>query len=281
MGLIIPGSPAFTWCVDTNTGTPSATLPGVNFTYGASNADGTTVQLLSSTARDACYLVVGICGAATSGENNSALADILWDPAGGTAWTNFIDNLVSGFSAAVTATIGFAHWYHFPIWVPAGTSLAIRARKAGATAATAGRAMMFLYGEPRRPDMWWCGQKVESLGINEASSAGTTITAGNTGAWGAWTTIGTSTRRYGAIQFGDNGSDSNALSAGYFWQLGLGSQQMPGTPTWYATTTNGESGSRSGNGIIWCDVASGSTLQMRGTCSTTAENHNVAVYGVY
>lgn len=281
MALILPGSPAFTWCVDTNTGTPAATTHGVNFTYGGSNADGTTVQLLSSTARDACYMVVGFSGAATSGEDNSALVDILWDPAGGTAWTNFVDNLIGGFSAATTALVMMAHWYHFPIWIPAGTALAIRARKNGATAATGGRCMMFLYGEPKRPEMWWCGQRVESLGITDATSKGTAHTPGNSGAYSTFATVGTSTRRYGAIQFADGGTDNLADSVGHFWQLGIGDSQIPGTPTIYSAITNGESGTRAGAMPIFCDIAAGTDIQIRGTGSGTSEAHNVAVYGVY
>jgi hypothetical protein len=282
MGLIMPPGPCWSWEVDNLTGTPAAATPGTNFSFGGSSADGTTVQLLSSTASDAQYMVVGISGANTTAEDNSALADILWDPAGGTSWTNFVDNLVAGFSAVPAATTAISHWYHIPIWIPAGTSLAIRGRKNGGTAAGSARAVIYLFGEPKRPDMWWCGQRVEGLGITESTSKGTSHTPGNTGSYSSYATIGTSTRRYGALQLGVNGSDANASAVGYYWQIGLGSSRLPGTPTFYVAASTAEVAARSGyQGPLFVDIPASSAIQVRATCSGTAEAWNVALYGVY
>lgn len=281
MGLIVPPGPVWSWEVDNLTGTPSSTAPGTNFTFGASNADGTAVQVLSAISMDALYMVVALGGCSTNAEDNSALVDILWDPAGGTSWGSLIDDLVAGFSPSPSAASGLMCVYHFPLWIPSGASLAVQARKNGATAATGGRCAIWLFGEPKRPDMWWAGQAVESLGISASTSKGTAHTPGNSGSYSSWATIGTSTRRYGALQFGTNGSDANMTGVGYYWQIGVGSAQLPGTPTYYHANTTNETCARTGAMPLFVDLPASTALQTRATASGTAEAHNVAFYGVY
>lgn len=272
----------FTDCTDNLTGTPPAALIGTNFTAGASNADGTVVEVLGDLTHDVQFLVIAIGGINTSAANNNALLDVLVDPAGGTSWASLIDDLVCGFTPTPAAgTVGLQVYYYFPLYIKAGASLAVQARNASAGDITTGRVCMWAYGNPSRPDSWWCGSKVESLGINAASSSGTTVTAGNSGSFGSWTSIGASSFRYGAVQFGMNGSDQSALAVAYHWQLGVGSAQLPGSPTLWQNTTIQEQSARSGMSPIFCDVLASTTWQIRGTCSGTAENYNGAVYGVY
>lgn len=283
MSLILPGGPAWSYCFDSLSGTPPAATVGTNFTFGASNADGATVAVGSATTRDLCYLVVAISGCNTTAQDNSALADLLWDPAGGTSWASFIDDLVAGYTpvpAGGTTPLGCV--YHFPIWVPAGTSFGIRARKNGATAATGGRCVIWGFGEPKRPDAWWCGQGVEALGINAGTSKGTSHTPGNSGTFSSYATIGTSTKRYGALQLGVNGSDASATAVGYYWQLGVGSARLDGTPVVYTSNSTAEVTARSGfEGPLFVDIPASTAMQVRATASGTAEAHNVAIYGVY
>jgi hypothetical protein len=283
MSLILPGGPSFGWCVDNLTGTPPAATVGTNYTFGGANADGTTVEFLADLAYDGLYLVVGLGGCATSAENNSALVDILADPAGGTSYTSFIDNLIAGCSPVPAGgTTPIACWYHFPVFIKAGTALAVRARKNGATSATGGRIVAFVYGKPKRPEMWWCGRGVESLGIDEGTSKGTAHTPGNTGAFSAYATIGTSTRRYGALQLGVQPDQTAVTAIGYYWQMGIGSARMEGTPTIYHAGSTAEVVARSGfHGPIWRDIPASTALQVRATASGTAVAHTAAFYGVY
>ncbi len=269
--------------VSSLTGTPSQTVVGVNFTANANNADGAAVSVLSALAFDVHYLIVGVAAISTSTGNCQGLMDVLYDPAGGTAWSSLIDDLVCGFTPGTnTASGGVQLWYHFPIYIKSGTSLGVQARTLHTSNITSGRVIMQAYGNPSNPEMWWCGQKVESLGINAATSSGTDVTPANSGAAGTWTTIGTSTANYRVVQFGLNGTDATAANLGYYWQIGYSSTQLPGSPTFYSSTSNAETTARVGFGqIIWCDIASGTILQARGTCSGTAEINNVAIYGVY
>jgi hypothetical protein len=283
MGLLQQPGPAFQFEVDNLTGTPPAPGSlGTNFTFGASNADGTAVSVLSALAVECQYLVLGITGTGTSAEDNSALLDVLIDRAGGTSWSSFIDDLVCGFPHPASAISHAPAWYHFPIRIPAGASIGVQARKNGATAITTGRVVMWAYGRPKRPDMWWCGQGVESLGINASTSKGTSHTPGSSGAFSSYATIGTSTRRYGALQLGINGSDSAMLARGYFWQLGVGSARLEGTPTIAYVGQTSEQCRRSGQtSPLWVDIAESTALQVRATCSGAAEAYDVAIYGVY
>jgi hypothetical protein len=282
MALILPPW-YFADQVDNLTGTPSSSLPTpTGFTANANNADGTAVSVLSALAFDAHYLIVGISGIVGSSVNSQCLLDILADPAGGTSWANLINDLTCGFTLANSATQGMTTFYCFPLFIKSGTSLGVQARTRHTSNLTNGRVAMWAYGNPSRPEMWWCGSKVESLGINAATSQGTDVTAGNSGAWGSWTNIGTSSQRYGAIQLGLNGSDATAAGAGYYWQIGAGSNKLAGSPTFYNACSTSESNNKAGwNHPIFCDIPASTAIQARGMCSTTAEVFNLAAYGVY
>jgi hypothetical protein len=258
--------------VDNLTGTPVHATPGTNFTFGGSNADGTAVTLLSALSRDIEYLVLGLGGCDTTNEDNSALVDLLKDPAGGTSWADAASNLAAGFTVTPGAQVGLMTWYHFPLWLKAGTSIGLQARKAGATAATTGRCAIWAFGAPKNPHQWWCGQKIESIGINEASSKGTAHTPGNTGSYSTPAAIGSTTKRWGAMQLGLNGSDSSMLAVSYYWQICIAGAKLPGTPTYAQSCSASEASARSGfPGVVHCDIPAGTEVQVRGTCSGTAE----------
>lgn len=282
MGLMLP---PWSWQFGVNnyTGTPSSTgVVGTSVTAGATNADGSAVTLLSALAQDAHYVVVGASGFASSGFDANTLLDILYDPAGGTSWSALINDLTVGFTASTGTGAGLSLIYHFPLYVPAGASIGARARNAGVGAT--GRVSIWVFGNPSRPDAWWCGQKVESLGINAAASKGTDVVPGaSAGTYGSWTTIGTSTARYGSVQMGINGTDATAAAISYYFQLGIDSVQLPGSPTVFALVTTAETGQKSGLAMpIWCDQPEGTVWQMRAAPHTTSpETWNCAVYGVY
>ena len=182
------------WCfanyVDNLPAVPAAALYGTTVTPGTSNADGTAATLLSALAFDVHYIVVGFSGMSTNGAAGYHLADILRDPAGGTAWQAFIDDLVCGFTFSLAAGVNYNCYYHFPIFIKAGTSIGCQIRGSHSVAAVAPAVVIYAYGNPSRPDAWWCGSGVETLGITPATSTGTSVTPGNTGAFGNWATIG-------------------------------------------------------------------------------------------
>lgn len=274
---------AFARCTDNLTGTPPTTSVGLSLTSGAgANGDGTAGALLSALAHDVHLLVIGISNGASNTLATNALLDILKDPAGGTSWASMIDDLVCGFAATATqGTISLSQYFFFPLFIPAGTSLGAQVRCSNGS--NNKRVAVWAYGEPNRPDMWWCGQGVESLGINAASSTGTTITPGASGAAGTYTNVGgTTSHRYGAVQFAIQGPDSNATAKGGYWNIGTGSARLPGSPTVFTSMSTSESMARGGMCMpIFCDIPAGTQLQLAGTLDGAAEDYNGAIYGVY
>jgi hypothetical protein len=144
MALIIPGGPCFAFDVSNTTITTSSTT----VTTGTANADGAVVTLLSALARDLHHLVVSIGTIQTSTLDNSALADIMIDPAGGTSWSSLVDDLLCGWATAPTGTADNDVVYQFPLWIPAGASIGMRIRKAGGTASSA-TVRIYGFGDPR------------------------------------------------------------------------------------------------------------------------------------
>lgn len=283
MALILPGSPAFANCTDNLTGAPHALGQfGTNFTAGANNADGATVTVLTAVAHDIHYLVIGLAGNAVTGGDGQVLIDVLQDPAGGTAWASLIDDLISGFTLALSTNCPIGLWYHFPVYIKSGTSIGVRARTAHTSDITIGRVVMYGFGNPKRPEMWWCGSKVESLGINAAASKGTNVTPGNA-TYGAWTSVGSpTTGRYGAIQIGVNGTDAASIGIGHYWQIGHGSAKLGGSGTVATANNTNEAGPRNIAIPMWCDIPEGTQMQVRGACTDASiEVHNLALYGVF
>lgn len=267
-----------------NLPTIPGTVYGTTVTPGTSSADGAVATLLSTLAFDVHYLVVGFTGFSASGVAHYCLSSLVIDPAGGTAWKQFIDYLVCGFTANQAALIPYTLFYHFPVFIKAGTSIGCKARTSHTVGPTSPRVVIYAYGNPSRPDAWWCGSGVETLGVIPASSTGTSITPGNTGAFGTWATMGTSSARYGALQWGLNGTDSIAENLQYYFQVGYNNMPIPAVPTMSAVTNASEYSLYSYlYGPNWVDIPSGTDFKIRGTCSGTAEIFagGGAVYGVY
>lgn len=275
-----PGPPVFAYYTSNYPATPNANQPpSTTYTAGASSADGTAVTCLSALGHDVHLVKLHLWGNSSTGVDMNTAGDLLIDPAGGTAWVSLVEDLVCG--ATKTSAISSSPTsYEFPLWIPAGASVGWRAKNVRAATTAGCMVLVQVYGEPSRPEMWWCGQGVETLGIADAK--GTAITPGNSGAAGAWTSVGSPTTRHiKAVQLGVNTSDDTALSAYYHFSLGAGSQLLPGTGLVWKGLATDESGSSLGTGLQYCNVPVGTQMQARATCNTTAEVLYAAIYGVY
>lgn len=280
MSLIVK-PPSWGHCTTNITGTPTANA-GTQVTAGANNADGSSAALLTNVSHDVEFLVIGFHSYNISTGNGSTLVDILIDPAGGSSWSTdpVINDLLAGQTLGTGNALPVTWWYFFPLWLKSGCSIGARARTAH-TATIAGRVIVCAYGGNANPASWWCGQSVESVAITAASSKGTDHTAGNTGAYSAWTNLGsTLSKPCGALQFGVHGtnSDTTQASNAYFFEFGVGSTRI-GPPIIRCTNTS-EAGWVSPSGPIFCALPSGTQLQVRGSCSGTAEVIDVAAYAV-
>lgn len=273
-------APNWAYCTHNLPATPSTTAFGTTVVCGANNALGSAVSAITLT-HDVEYLVIGFSSSSSSsGVNNSCLVDVLVDPAGGTSWSTMIDNLLAGF-VLQSGSNGSA-WqrpYFFPIWIPAGAAVGFQGRTAHSSTFSL-RATVWAFGGNRNPASWWCGQRVTTYGATTASSTGTSHTAGNSGSYSSWATIAASTSNHNAFNLAVQGVGGTAVSSGaaYHFQFGVGSTQIG--PTLIKNIATSESGWDAMGGCIYSAVPSGTNLQVRGTCSTTAEALDVAIYGI-
>lgn len=188
MSLLIPGLTRANWMYD-NFGATPAVAYGTSVTPGASNAEGSWTQIASSAniAQDVRGFFLMIHTGSFNGEARPQLTDIGVDPAGGTSYTAVISNIPSGNSAT-----DVGHPFFFPLFIKAGSSVAVRGQTAAATARTFRAAAKF-YGQLSDPRAWRQGFFSETIGT-VTSSDGTSFTPGNA-ADGSWVSLGTTTNR--------------------------------------------------------------------------------------
>lgn len=270
-------SPAqFAYCTDNFAAIP-VQVPGTNFTTGGSNTHGAEVTILSALAHDVHFIRLFFGHMNVVGTDTNAVGDLLIDPAGGTSWSVLISDLACGMGSS-NGTMPSTS-YEFPVWIPAGASVGWRAKTIAVSDFTTGCILIQAYGEPARPSQWWCGQGVETLGVTD--SRGTGITSVN-GSFGSWTSVGSpSTRLYKAIQLGINGSDGAAASVIYHFEVGYGSQKLPGSSAIWLQLNVSEIGYRVTPGMMTCSVPVGTQMQVRGISNAAPEIVYVGLYGVY
>ncbi len=288
MGLINSAGPDWAYCTHNFPSTPSMLAPGATCTPGTSDSDGTAVDLFGSAlTHDVEYLKLGFTYAQPTSGNNDVLATILIDPAGGTSWATLIPFLICGATCTTTnvsdTTPGgiFPCWYDFPLWIPSGATIGVQARTAHTSAGTLS-VTAIAHGGNANPASWWCGQRVTGIGITEASSTGTAHTAGNSGSFSTWTNIGsTLPADCGALQWGVNGEGDSFYTNDrtYQFEFGVGSVRI-GPPILKAINGN-EAGSSSIVGPVFKQLASGTQLMVRGTCSGSAVSLGVGAYAVH
>lgn len=191
MALFVPQGADFQWQYSTATATrPTTTGFGVSVTPGLQPTMGNWIQIASAANVTQEVYGISICvnNGATSATTRNILMDVGVDNAGGTAYQVVIPFLLCGNSTPYgLGSSGI--WYYFPLYIPRGSSVAVRAQ---GTTTTAFNVYATLFGQPRRPDSIRCGSKVFSFGEVTATSSGTPVTLGTT-AEGAWTQVGTAT----------------------------------------------------------------------------------------
>jgi hypothetical protein len=251
-------------------------------TAGANDSDGSVVSVLAALSHDVEYLVIGASAFTVGGGDSSVLLDIVIDPAGGTNWIEFINDLLVGWSSAYSQLIPVARWFNFPIFIPAGASVGVRARAAHSSTVT-GEVIIHAYGGNANPASWWCGQGVESIGINAAASSGTSISSGASGSFGSWADLGSPlSRDCGALQFMAQGQPgvTASVNVAFIYELGVGDTRI-GSPI-QGTNNTAESGLATLSGLIFKNIGSGTQLRARGANSSAgAIDFDCAAYAVY
>lgn len=281
--LHVPGLCAYNWTYD-NWGANPGASPGTAVTPGASNSEGSWTQIASSAniAQDAYWIYLQVAAGATSGQSKPQLLDIGVDPAGGTSYTAVISNIVCG--ASPTLAQAGAREFCFPMFIPAGSSVAVRVQGANATAGTV-RAIARFYGQPTRPEAVPVGHFSETIG-SITNSNGVSFTPGNA-ADGSWVSLGTTTLPLWWWQLGYQ-IDNATITAEYTY-IELAWGDASNKHTMFKAMHGGTTGETCGLAMqtplilpaAYNPVPAGTNIYVRGRCNNAPDSgYNAVAIGI-
>jgi hypothetical protein len=183
--LFVPaGANSFGFVQESDSGRP-ATNFGTTVTP-AVGSKGSWAQVFAALTNDTHGLLICINSNTATANSRNSVVDIGIGPA--SSEVVLIPDLIAG-NASNYGTPGSGLWYYFPVAIPAGTRVAVRAQS---TVTTAFRVFMQAMQRPLNPSMVKTAAYVDAFGMSVPS--GTAVTAG-ANAEGAWTLLGTTSRR--------------------------------------------------------------------------------------
>lgn len=220
---------------DHNLGSVGSVTWGKSVTTGAAaTTKGTPVGLVASTLYDAYWLRIYAHRYNSTGAASDGAMDIL---IGAATEEIFIADLLFGQAGSFGAAGNAGKWWDFPVYIPAGSRLAVQA--AGRRTSTAFRVGYQLLGgntSPHSP----VGTKVITYG--NASASGTAVTAGTSGAEGSWTqiTASTSEDHIAVVPSWQCGNDTTMTNQMCTIDIGVGSatEELISAPYHYSVDQN-------------------------------------------
>lgn len=273
--------PGLSWGYSTsNFTTPSTSSFGTSITgSGTANVKGSYTQLLSALAEDAYMVYIRITDGNTNATGRDGTVDIGIDPAGGTSYSVLIPDLLASQAGA---SADGAHIYWFPVRIPAGATVAARTSQSVISATC--RVSIAVRGKPSRPDLIPWGTTVTAFGVG-ASSNGTSITPGTSGADGTYVSLGTPSKPhfFWQVGFGINNATTTALGYNIDLARGDGSNKhlIISDAQFIATTTERMWRLVNDFNEGWAPAGAESTIYVRGSCSGTPVTGCTAIaYGV-
>ncbi len=253
---------------------------GTNFTCALSNAYGSWTQLLSSgnNTDDSYWVSVWFHRIGVASVASDALAEIGIDPAGGTSYTTVIPSLLV---SCATPVAGGGVIYEFPLFIPAGASIAVRGQVNAGASVTIARCVMHLGCRPTNPEELRVGTFVRAFGATVASSSGTTVTPG-TAANGSWVDLGTAAEDLFYVEVGLGINDATMTGGVVLCDISGG--QTGGDSFLLRRvqfiTTASESIAKSASGKL-CKIANGDHIFGRAQFSSTLDsNYSMIAYAV-
>jgi hypothetical protein len=241
----------------------------------AVGSKGSWAQAISSLTSDVYGLMIVIHSNNTSGASRNSAVDIGIGGAG--SETVLIPNLLGGNATGYTST-GGGLWYYFPVFIAAGTRVAVRAQS---TVTTAFNVFIQTVQRPLNPAMVKSATYAEALGISLPT--GTALTSG-TSAEGSWTLMGTTSKPCWHWQLGAEIPSSNIThsSVTYTFDLAVGNGTSFNVilQNQLFVTTSAEVAFMPPYTIgAEFPVDAGASIYIRGQCSGTPQTVNVAAYG--
>lgn len=184
---MLVGEIPVSWGARVSNQTGNSTSPGTAVTPGASNSEGSWTEVLSSAAltTDGYWVTLFLTGGASLA---AILVDIGVDPAGGTSYSAVVSDI--GIHACTASNTFGGRLFDFPLYIPAGASVAVRAQSAAGAPGTL-RVVMEVLQKPSAP-VPIC-KATETVGTI-TGSVGVSLNTGAANTWGAWTSLGALTR---------------------------------------------------------------------------------------
>jgi hypothetical protein len=268
-----------------NWGTNPAVTAGVTVTPGASNVKGSWAIMATGANLNFEVCMIEVWFHTITGTLDRQIAiDIGVDPAGGTSYTTVIANIIAGNMPGGPGGIGGGTRFLFPIRVPSGSQVAIRASNSNATAGTFIAACRFV-GVTSRPEMALCGQYAETIGT-VSGSAGVTFTPGNA-ADGTWASLGTTTQPLWWWQLAYSVADGTMSAQYTYIDLAFGDASNKHIiKTLFTGNTSAEvtadlAMSNMMYHQCYCPVPANTNMYVRGRCSTTPDSgYNAVAIGI-
>lgn len=265
---------------DYQRGSTGGAVAAVNVpTGGTAHTMGAWTELHASTGIDAAALALYGGGHNSSGAASPALLDIGVGAAGSEQL--LLPSLDVGFHSAGRLPLVV------PVTIPAGSRIAARAQ--GLRTATNIAVAVDLTGEQTAAGDGAPGARWTAYGADAANSRGTSVTCGNSNAWGSWTSLGTTSDDHDWwFAMMDMGADTGVTSINYRFQLAV----APSTAA--ATSIAGTEalfdiywGTNSAEYIfpngavtpVYAPAPAGSNVYVRGTAAGTARTTYFIAYG--
>jgi len=237
---------------------------------GVANTKGTTTTLIaaSSVTRDVAGIGITFNGGSVATGTRRYFADIMVDSRGGTSWDVKIPNLFVNNPSLVLG----GYQYYFPLYIKAGSSVGFRYQ--GINANTL-RCSVQLFAMPDHPESIKVGTFVEAFGVDTSTTSGTAITPG-TSLMGAYTQMGTSTRKLWWWQWGGVGYNEGVFVVGaMLGDIGIGTasdQRLCMKHCLQRYNGNEEAGKcMMGINIPYLDGPNNSAVWVRAACVGTPE----------
>lgn len=267
-----------------NWGANPASTIGTSVVPGASSVEGswTEVAASSNITEDCYWMYIQVHSGQTAATAKQHFLDIGIDPAGGTSYTEFLVDLAIGNSPTL-AQAGNRE-YVFPIFIKAGSSVAVRVQGSQATAGTV-RVACRWYGKPSAPEYVPRGMRSETLGAG-ANTLGTSITPGNA-VDGSWVSLGTTTIPLFWWQLGYQINNGTITAEYTYLELAYGDVTNKTTifKIMHGGTTAETCGLAAQTSLLACaayqPLPVGTELWVRARCNNAPDTgYNVTVVGV-
>jgi hypothetical protein len=273
---MVPSRPGFIDTVASHTTTSSA---GVSVAASSTaHTKGGWTQLIANSGPRSLAIMIWFENTAVASTNTSMLVDI--GIGGSGSETVLIPNLAAGY--ALNATVSnAAHFYYFPIFIPANSRISARCQAAVVSDVVTTRVNLF-----QRPmGAGWVGARVTAYGADTATSRGVAFSCGN-GSYGTAGTISASTTAgIKHMQIGiQAGSRSSLTDLRQLYEVRLGASTGIAGPLIGNTDTGVEAvGFTHANeqlAAMSFGLPPGVDLRVAGMQSGTAANMDAIIYGV-